>query len=218
MKLSFFKTTFLISVLTMSIAVACNKESDFVIEPGSLDLPFSSGLPVEVMPPAYHIQESEKLVIPASVDLPANLPAGNKRVATYYAEGVQIYKAVQIGIDPVVTYAWAFVGPRADLYDVTNKKVGGHGAGPHWQISTTDSIFAQAYNPPKTAPSPVPNSVDWLLLMPKIGKPASGIFENVAYIQRIATVGGKAPSLPPTSLSETVEVPYTAIYRFTSIR
>ena len=217
MKLDFFKTTFLISVLTMSVPVPCNKETDVIIEPGTLDFPFSSGLPVDVMPPAFHIQESEKLVIPASIDLPANLPNGNKRVATYYAEGVQQYKAVQVGIDPV-SYAWSFVGPKADLFDVSNKKVGSHGAGPHWQISPADSIFAQAYNPPKTAPSPDVNSIDWLLLMPKVGKPASGIFQNVAYIQRIATVGGKAPSVPPTSLNQTADVPYTAIYRFSSIR
>ena len=43
--------------------------------------------------PAFHIAESEKLVIPAAVDLPANLPSGNTRVATFYADGVQKYKA-----------------------------------------------------------------------------------------------------------------------------
>ena len=201
----------------MSVAVACNKESDNIIQPGTLDFPFSSGLPIDVVPAAYHIQESEKLVIPASVDLPANLPEGNKRVATYYAEGVQQYKAVQVGIDPV-NYAWSFVGPKADLIDITNRTVGSHGAGRHWQIFSSNCIFAQAYNPPKIAPSSDVNSIDWLLLMPKIGKPATGIFANVAYIQRIATVGGKAPSVPPTSLSQTADVPYTAIYRFTSIR
>jgi hypothetical protein len=52
--------------------------------------------------------------------------------------------------------------------------------------------------------------------MPKAGKTPTGIFANVAYIQRIATQGGKAPVIPPASLNETVEVKYTAVYRFTS--
>jgi hypothetical protein len=165
--------------------------------------------------PAQHITESEKLVIPASVDLPANTPNGNTRIATYYAEGVQKYKSqVKAGSNPV-TYEWVFVAPQADLYDAGNKKVGTHGAGPFWQLSAADTIFAQQYNPPKTAASPEPATIDWLLLMPKTGKTASGIFANVAYIQRIATQGGKAPAAAPLSADQTVEIKYTAVYRFT---
>lgn len=166
-----------------------------------------------VEPPALHIQKSEKLEIPASVALPAN-PNGNSRVATFYAEGVQKYRAqVVAGTDPAV-YVWAFVGPQADLYDITNAKVGTHSPGPTWQLSVNDSIYAQAFFPPRTAPSSDPSSIDWLLLMPKVGKTPTGIFADVDYVQRIATVGGKAPTTPPTSATETVEVAYTAVYRF----
>ena len=41
----------------------------------------------------YKIAESEKLIIPVEIELPANQPGGNTRVVTYYAEGVQKYKA-----------------------------------------------------------------------------------------------------------------------------
>jgi hypothetical protein len=167
--------------------------------------------------PARKISESEKLVIPAAIELPANTPNGNARVATFYAEGVQKYKSQQkAGTNPA-TYEWVFVAPEAVLYDASNKKVGTHSAGPTWQLngSTTDSIYAQQFTPAKTAPGTDPASVDWLLLMPKTGKTPTGIFANVSYIQRIATIGGKAPAILPNGPNETIDVKYTAIYRFT---
>jgi hypothetical protein len=53
--------------------------------------------------------------------------------------------------------------------------------------------------------------------MPKIGKTPTGKFSDVDYIQRIATNGGKAPAQLPLSAGETVDVPYTAVYRFSKI-
>lgn len=163
--------------------------------------------------PKTLIAESEAVVIPASVELPANLPSGNKRIATYYATGVQKYKAqLKAGGSE---YEWVFVAPQADLYDVTNNKIGTHTAGPSWQLlsPSTDSIFAQAFSPAKTAPGGEGN-IDWLLLKPKTGKTPTGIFAPVSYIQRIVTSGGRAPVNPPTAADQTVDVPYTAVYRF----
>lgn len=164
--------------------------------------------------PSYHIKESEKLLIPATIDLPANSPNGNSRIATYYAEGVQKYKSQPKAGSPG-TYEWVFVAPEAKLYDITNVKVGTHSAGPTWQLSAMDSIYAQQFSPAKSAPGSDPNSIDWLQLMPKAGKIPTGVFANVSYIQRIATKGGKAPVALPVAAGETVDVPYTAIYRFT---
>lgn len=163
--------------------------------------------------PAYRINQSEQLIIPVEITVPANLPSGNTRVATFFAEGVQKYKSqIKTGGGPVI-YEWVFVAPQADLYNAYNKKVGTHGAGPFWQLSN-DSIFAQHYTPAKTAPSP-DNSIDWLMLMPKAGKTPGGFFADVLYIQRIATTGGKAPATLPSGPDETTEVKYTAVYRFT---
>jgi hypothetical protein len=167
----------------------------------------------DITSPAYQISESEKLSIPAAIDLPANAPAGNTRVATFFAEGVQKYKAQQVaGSDPVI-YQWVLLAPKADLFDVTNKKVGTHSAGPTWQLSVSDSIYGQQFAPVKSAASP-DQAIDWLQLMPKTGTTPTGIFANTAYIQRIATKGGKAPSIAPVSISDTIDVKYTAIYRF----
>lgn len=191
---------FALAAVTLSLAlVACKKEKEIKDES-----------------PAAQIAASEKLVIPAAVDLPANQPGGNTRIATYYAVGVQKYKAQLVAGSNPARYEWIFVAPVADLYDATNAKVGTHTAGPTWQLSGgQDSIHAQHFTPAKTAPSTELNTIDWLLLMPKTGKVPSGIFASVAYIQRIATKGGKAPAIAPTSDVQTVDVPYTAIYRLT---
>lgn len=197
MKKNCFSKVIMTVALTAVLAAACKKENE-----------------VDSNSAAYKIAESEKLVIPAEVDLPVNLPGGNSRVATWYAEGVQKYKAqVKAGSSPV-TYEWVFVAPKADLYDATNKKIGTHGAGPFWELSAADTIFAQQFSPVKTI-SPDANSIAWLQLMPKTGKTPTGIFANISYIQRIATTGGKAPLAAPVSLSDTADIFYTAIYRFT---
>ena len=193
-----------VSVADNAIATSTNSSTD-----NSLEVSGNSA--------AAHIAASENLTIPAPVAVPENLPNGNTRVATYYAVGVQKYRArIKAGTDPV-SYEWVFVAPQADLYDNTNAKVGTHGAGPFWQISPADSVFAQHFSPARTAPSPDPESIDWLLLMPKVGTTVTGIFADVDYIQRIATKGGKAPLTPPTSLTQTVDVKYKTIYRFTRI-
>jgi hypothetical protein len=41
-----------------------------------------------------------------------------------------------------------------------------------------------------------------------------GIFSRVNFIQRLNTVGGKAPSNPGSSVGEVARVPYTADYYF----
>ena len=211
--------SFLVASMFAIVLVACKREA---ITHRSETAPASvaagnSSLEANGNSPAAHISTSENLTIPATVSVPENLPNGNTRVATYYAVGVQKYKArIKSASDPV-SYEWVFVAPQADLYDITNANVGSHGAGPFWTISVLDSIFGQQFSPPRTAPADDPESIDWLLLMPKVGTTPTGIFADVDYIQRIATKGGKAPLTPPTSLTETVDVKYKAVYRFTKI-
>jgi Protein of unknown function (DUF3455) len=212
------KRRLMIVFLFATAAIGCNK--DVVLKHSNDELQTASAgssLEGNGNSPAAHISASENLVIPASVSVPENLPGGNLRVATYYAVGVQKYKArIKAGSDPEA-YEWVFVAPQADLYDVNNEKVGTHGAGPFWQLSPLDLIFGQHFSPAKTAPSEDPESIDWLLLMPKTGTTPTGIFVDVDYIQRIATKGGKAPLTPPSDLNETVDVKYKAVYRFTKI-
>ena len=213
------KFLFIATVLSATF-IACNKSAvnDFPNDESSANSITSNSSPeANGNSPAAHLAASENLEIPAAVALPANLPNGNTRVATYYAVGVQKYKArIKAGSDPVA-FEWALVAPDAKLYDATNAFVGPHGAGPFWSTSPSDSIFAQHFSPARTSPSPDPESVDWLLLMPKAGTTPTGIFADVDYIQRIATKGGKAPLTPPSSITETVDVKYKTVYRFSRI-
>ena len=211
---------FIAAAMLLSFSmIACQREK---LSPACADCEKASELAksnfsVNGNAPAAFIAASEKLEIPASVQLPENLPAGNSRVATYFAEGVQKYVSrVKAGSDPVV-YEWAFVAPYAVLYDANNALVGDHNAGPTWALSPADSIFAQHFSPARTAPASDPESIDWLLLKPKAGTVPTGIFKDVAYIQRIATKGGKAPLTPPVAAGQTVEVKYKAVYRFSKI-
>lgn len=169
---------------------------------------------MDVTSPAYHISQSETISIPQAIQLPQNLPNGNSLVAAFYAIGVQKYKAQQIPGSNPVTYQWVFVAPEADLYDSTNTKVGTLSAGPSWQLSPADSMFGQNFNPPRTVPSPDPDSIDWLLLMLKTGKTGTGVFANVSYVQSVDTHGGKPPSTSPVSVGQTINIGYTAVYRF----
>lgn len=189
-----------IAVIAMIAAAATGCKKDYAADVNS---------------PAYKITASEALVIPEAVDLPANTPGGNTRIATYYAVGVQQYKSQKKAGSNPVSFEWVFVGPKAGLFDVKNKRVGSHGAGPFWELSPADSIFAQHFSPAKTAAAPGGNSIDWLLLMPKNGKTPTGIFKDVTYVQRIATTEGKMPDTKPSAENIVAEVPYTAIYRFT---
>lgn len=163
--------------------------------------------------PADRIAASESLVMPEAFSLPHN-QKGYERVATYYAVGVQKYKAqVKAGSNPV-QYEWVFVAPEADLYDASNAKIGSHYAGPTWKITGSGHmIMGQAFNPAKTY-SNDPASIDWLLLSNKAGQDPTGIFQGVGYIFRIATTGGRAPAAAPADLAATANVPYTAVYRF----
>ncbi|MEO6132756.1 MAG: DUF3455 domain-containing protein, partial [Saprospiraceae bacterium] len=60
-----------------------------------------------------------------------------------------------------------------------------------------------------------PNSISWLLLS-VVSSQGPGIFDGTTYIQRINTVGGKAPATGANSstVGQSVQVPYTAEYSF----
>jgi hypothetical protein len=191
--LSKFTLPFIV-VFILSVMISCSNEDE--TDPDS---------------PGSHIAESERLVIPAEVDLPNS---DNTRVATFYAKGVQIYSARQKPDTDPAEYEWAFVSPSANLFNDKNEQVGTHFNGPSWQLASGDRMSGQPFTPARTKRMD-PASIDWLLLMPKDGGSPTGIFKDVIYIQRVATTGGKAPTTPPSSASETIGVDYTAVYRFT---
>lgn len=145
-------------------------------------------------------------VVPDSL----NVPAGNQLKYHVYAKGVQIYRCTP---GPNNTTTWVFVAPEANLYANAGFTglVGTHYAGPRWE-SNSGSIVRGAVD--RAAPSPDPNSIPWLLLH-AVSSSGPGIYDGVTFIQRVNTVGGKAPAITGSSEPGTeIRIPYTAEYYF----
>lgn len=130
-------------------------------------------------------------------------PVGNSVAFKVYASGVQVY-----------TWngsTWGFVGPIATLYSNAGLtgKVGTHYAGPTWKSNSGSLVIGK--NPVRCTPDA--DSIPWLLLEAD-ETDGAGIFAGVTYIQRVNTVGGKAPAEPGTIDGEQAFVPYTTEYVF----
>lgn len=130
-------------------------------------------------------------------------PAGNEVAFHAYALGVQIYKWNGA--------SWAFVAPEATLYANANHrgKVGTHFGGPTWESNSGSNVVGRRL----AGCSVDSTAVDWLLLQ-SVSTDGPGIFDGVTYIQRVNTVGGKAPAAPGAFVGAEARVPYTAEYYF----
>ena len=131
------------------------------------------------------------------------VPDGNEVAFHAFATGVQIYKWTGT--------AWVFVAPAATLFADAgyNGQVGTHYAGPTWQSNSGSKVVGMRL----AACSPDPNSIPWLKLG-AITSVGPGIFAEVTFVQRVNTVGGKAPTVPGTTVGQLANVPYTAEYVF----
>jgi len=135
------------------------------------------------------------------------VPDGNKVHFHAYAVGAQIY--VWDGS------AWVFQGPEAVLFDADGNIVGIHYAyagptRPGWESNSGSLVVGAALT---NAPSPNPNSVP-LLLVDAISVNGPGVLAPTTYIQRVNTVGGRAPAIPGTSTGQEARMAYTAEYYF----
>jgi hypothetical protein len=150
---------------------------------------------------------------PPEPDVPTDIRVadGNKLFLTGHAVGVQIYRCDA----PASGFRWAFVAPRADLYDDRGKLVITHFGGPTWQATDGSSVVGQRVADITVDPTAIP----WLRL--SAASPAAGAdgdrLTGTTFIQRIATTGGLAPPAADcnqrTAATE-AEVPYTADYHF----
>ena len=158
--------------------------------------------------------ESDELSSACVPEVPAALavPAGNKLAFYYDAIGVQIY-----GCDATATgYGWVLRGPEANLYGHKGKLAGTHYTGPTWQSKDGSTVVASKL---ADAPSPDATAIPWLLLG-ATSHTGKGRMSDVTYIQRLETVGGKAPATgcDATHAGDTVRVDYTATYYFYEAR
>ena len=108
---------------------------------------------------------------------------GETAVATWHAEGAQIYEC-KAGADGKL--AWAFREPIASLF-ADGKTIGRHYAGPNWEHMDGSAVVGKvAGNSPGATPKDIP-----LLKLEVVSSRGSGVLSGVTTVQRINTVGGR---------------------------
>lgn len=129
--------------------------------------------------------------------------AGNKVSFHAYAVGVQIYRWNGAG--------WDFVAPSAKLFADSGFRglVGDHYAGPTWESNSGSKVVARRVD----GCTPNATAIPWLLLE-AVTTDGPGIFAKTAFIQRVNTGGGLAPSTPGPFVGYEQKVPYIAEYYF----
>lgn len=147
-------------------------------------------------------------------DVPEQLqPPGDTNKVHFHVFAVGVQNYVWNGT------TWTFVGPDAVLFDSDGVTVGIHytygytAAGapiPAWESQSGSLVVGAAVT---NAPSPNANSIP-LLLIRAVSTEGPGIFEPTTYIQRVNTVGGRAPATPGTTTGQRAPVAYTAEYYF----
>jgi hypothetical protein len=105
------------------------------------------------------------------------------------ATGVQIYVCGARRGDPS-KYEWTLKAPEAEPHDSSGKRIGKHYAGPTWESNDGSKVVGEVKARDN---GPDSNAIPWLLLTAK-STSGNGVFTRTNSIQRIDTIGGKAPS------------------------
>jgi uncharacterized protein DUF3455 len=131
------------------------------------------------------------------------VPAGNSVAFHAYAIGTQNY--MWSGSN------WVFIAPSAILFGDPgyNGEVAIHFAGPTWESNSGSKVVGHKL----AACMPDTTAIPWLLLG-AVSSQGPGVFDRVTFIQRVNTVGGKAPASSGTFVGQEADVPYTAEYYF----
>ena len=145
-------------------------------------------------------------------EVPAILEVGEGFEVSYhtYAAGVQVYVCTETS--PGV-YGWVLKQPIANLYGNAgyNGVVGTHYAGPTWESNSGSKVVGTRLE----SVTVDPNSIAWLKLG-AVSSTGPGVFEGTKFIQRVNTVGGKAPATGANAgtVGQEIEIPYMAEYYF----
>jgi hypothetical protein len=158
------------------------------------------------------------LTLPADLPTVLAVPAGAMLKIHDRGIGAQVYTCtssggVDGGVDAgLTTYAWVLKAPDAILYDATFAQVGTHGAGPHWTSSDGSTVTGVKL---QQANSPRADAIPWLLLKAS-STSGTGVFTDIAYVQRLNTAGGTAPvtGCDATTVNTDTRVDYSADYYF----
>jgi hypothetical protein len=138
-------------------------------------------------------------------------PADQVLAVEALATGVQIYECAA-NQDQPPRFDWVFKAPEAELFDKAGRKIGKHYAGPTWESTDGSAVVGELK---ARDGGPDASAIPWLLLSAKSSS-GTGVFGQIKSIQRLQTVGGKAPSQPCSrdNAQQVVRVPYRAAYYF----
>ena len=149
--------------------------------------------------------------VPVAPTVPPSLqaPAGSTLYLEALASGVQIYECSR---KPDSTYEWVFKVPEATLTTRSGQLLGKHYAGPTWEAVDGSAMVGELK---ARAPAPSASDIPWLLLAAK-SNTGVGTFVGAKFVQRVATVGGIAPTggCTDSTLKKEARVPYSASYFF----
>jgi hypothetical protein len=149
--------------------------------------------------------------VPSAIAVPTDV-----RLAVHdRGTGMQIYHCAANGggdAGTATTYAWTFKAPDALLVDMNFAPVASHGAGPSWTSSDGSIVEAREI---ARADAPRADAIPWLLLK-ELQTSGPGQFSLVAFVQRINTSGGLAPTggCDASTVDTLIRVPYSADYYF----
>jgi Protein of unknown function (DUF3455) len=132
------------------------------------------------------------------------VPEGNKVCFHTYAEGVQVYRWNGASWDFMAPEAWLYAGDGED-----DEPVGIHYAGPTWESASGSKVIGTV----AARATPDSTAIPWLKLQ-AVSSTGPGIFDGVTFIQRVNTVGGKAPGVAGEFVGQFARVPYLAEYYF----
>jgi hypothetical protein len=125
--------------------------------------------------------------------------------------GVQIYECTSAKDDPT-HFSWTLKAPEAVLRLESGANLGKHYAGPTWEATDGSKVIGDVV---VKLDAPNAAAIPWLLLRAK-STSGAGKFSAIRSIQRLRTVGGKAPAAgcDQTQSGKEARVPYSAEYRF----
>jgi uncharacterized protein (DUF2147 family) len=146
----------------------------------------------------------------SAIPVALHVPAGEVLAIPARGIGVQIYECEAAQDDPT-HYTWTLKAPEAELQDESGLVLGKHYDGPTWEGTDGSKVVGEVVAKVDTADAGVP----WLLLHAK-STSGAGMFAHVTSIQRLHTVGGKAPATgcDAQQVGRERRVSYTADYRF----
>jgi hypothetical protein len=151
--------------------------------------------------------------VAAPPEVPARLraPFGQVVFLEALASGVRIYECAPNPEAPS-TFEWTFRAPEATLVDRSGRSIGRHYSGPTWESVDGSTVVGVVR---ARDPGPDPSAIPWLRHASR-STTGAGVFSQTQSIQRVATVGGIAPSAPCGSANagQVARVPYSATYYF----